>query len=363
MIVQILLWVLFVVVVSIIPVMVFRYGEILKYKKEEVKDLLTKGDMSKKYLQAYYPEPAKSQKQGQEKHEKENLSDDKLKNKINEFFKNEYNLWNFLVPVIALICITGVGLFFFLSGKYNLVFFYEKEFTFLKSIPDVIYLGFLGALFSGIVVTYSRYHNMDLTPFSLYSINAKILICSTLGYLWLISFPLEVALFVSFGIGFTPLQDLIENILRTTFRKMGEKEPSIQTSPLCELQGLNKSIIHRLEETGILSCQSLAYSDPIKLLFKTNYELKIIVDWIDQALLYNYVGKMIEELRPIGIRGIVEFAILYESDNDNLLKSVAQRINANSDELKHFLFVVYDDPHICFIWDLIGDVVEQEGDK
>ena len=126
---------------------------------------------------------------------------------------------------------------------------------------------------------------------------------------------------------------------------------------------MRKRIIERLSEENIFNCQTLAYSDPIKLFLKTNFQLKTILDWIDQALLYNYVTDKVQVLRLIGIRGITELAALYElkgKHRNAVSQAVAQRLEIGIDELGNIIDNNYFDPHVDFIWDLQGEYAEYD---
>ena len=50
-------------------------------------------------------------------------------------------------------------------------------------------------------------------------------------------------------------------------------------------------MLQRLQDNGFESAEHLAGDDPIKMLLKTNVEWKVILDLIDQAILFGYVGE------------------------------------------------------------------------
>jgi hypothetical protein len=79
---------------------------------------------------------------------------------------------------------------------------------------------------------------------------------------------------------------------------------------LDKVQGVSRAVLERLDRLGIDSAQQLAFSDPLTLLLRCNVSPKVLIDWMDQAILYCYVGDIIERLRPLGIRGAMEVAIL-----------------------------------------------------
>jgi len=79
------------------------------------------------------------------------------------------------------------------------------------------------------------------------------------------------------------------------------------------LEGMTPDVVDLLEEVGLSSTQHLAYADPIKLFMRTNLPWKVTLDLVDQALLSNYVGAKVEQLRVFGIRGAIELGAVHEA--------------------------------------------------
>jgi len=173
--------------------------------------------------------------------------------------------------------------------------------------PATIFAGFAGAYILNLFNTLKRYRTGDLSPASLH-----------FGWLHMLLACIIAPLFskgiapIAFGIGIFPLRDSLEfarNFAKKRFASYFPTDVPAEKPTLHHLEGMTE-VIQRLEEEGITSTAHLAYTDPVKLLIRTNIELVVIVDLIDQSLLYNYVGPKIEQLRPIGIRGSIELAIL-----------------------------------------------------
>jgi hypothetical protein len=183
-----------------------------------------------------------------------------------------------------------------------------------------------------------------------------VVLCSVIAYVWLSIFAANVAILVSFGTGFFSVQFILKQIRKMAITKFGDKIQVEFSSDLSKLQGLSSQTIDRLEEEDILNCQTLAYCDPIKILYKTHYQMKVILDWVDQALLYIYVGDKIKDLHKSGIRGITEFAILYESEHKaKVIDSLRRILDSTPELVENFLDVTYNDPHIRFIWNLFSE--------
>jgi hypothetical protein len=149
-----------------------------------------------------------------------------------------------------------------------------------------------------------------------------------------------------------------------------------ETSMLHKLQGMTRVVIDRLEDENIDSTQKLALADPIRLLLRTNLEWKDIIDYIDQAFLFNYIGDKINDLRPLGIRCTLELIDLWESlggedgtlqiVNDpqspatrTMLHVVSEKLNQELITTRYLIITISSDIHILFIRDLWSQTQDQ----
>ena len=91
----------------------------------------------------------------------------------------------------------------------------------------------------------------------------------------------------------------------------------------------------------------------------SNFPPKVLVDWMDQAFLVNYVGDGIKELRVRGIRGSIEMASLHGvEDTDPRMASVATALKVTPADVRNLINNLYTDNHMRLIWELWG-VFEQ----
>jgi hypothetical protein len=144
------------------------------------------------------------------------------------------------------------------------------------------------------------------------------------------------------------------------------------------VQGLTRRIRDRLYDEDIDSVQSLAFTDPVRLLFRTNIEWNVILDLVDQAMLINVVGSKIDVLRPMSVRGAIEIASLYEqavapeaaeaevkdvddtedgpdypSDTKNavvLLEKIGEALGHGTPSARNIGYQMYYDPLVEFVW-------------
>jgi hypothetical protein len=82
--------------------------------------------------------------------------------------------------------------------------------------------------------------------------------------------------------------------------------------PLCLVDGLDDGVIDILDEVGIWDIEHLATSEPAEMTMRTLYPIVRILDWIDQAILINYLRREgIAAARLFGIHGAKDLALLY----------------------------------------------------
>ena len=121
---------------------------------------------------------------------------------------------------------------------------------------------------------------------------------------------------------------------------------------------MTKNMIEQFNEENIYSIQQLALSNPIRLLMRTNIEWTIILDVIDQAILFNYVeGKMVE-LRKLGIRCAMEFSMLKKdiqmnvAGTEELIKTIAEKLDNTEEGIKNLIHILATDDQLIFISNL-----------
>jgi hypothetical protein len=98
----------------------------------------------------------------------------------------------------------------------------------------------------------------------------------------------------------------------------------------------------------------------VRLLFRTNIEWNVVLDWVDQAMLINFVGSRIEELRrSAGIRGAIELASVYhqfERGNASEKKFALEVLTVVGNAVggtaiaTHMGYQLYYDPLVNFVW-------------
>jgi hypothetical protein len=234
--------------------------------------------------------------------------------------------------------------------------------TLAKSAPLTLCLGFAGAYVLSLYDTLRRCRSADLSAYSLHFTWVHMVLASILAPLVCEAFQPAVGAPIAFGMGLFPIKDTVDFARQSAKKRLeiSVTPESVSGPSLSLVQGLNKEVIDRLEEEGISSTVELAYYDPIKLFFKTNFQWAWVIDVIDQAILVNYIGDKIEALRPVGIRGAIEMTVLGEPTDGGtadqrvgqVIAIVAQRLGATEAEARNLGDNLYDDGQVDLIWQL-----------
>ena len=284
------------VVLSIVPALLYPliwvvYRRRLSQKRKDLEGILSTGNGVKKYRDAFGLDP-------------------------NQLFTNSFSLFIYAVPIainsLALWILTAI---FFERHELHIVGAPALQ-AFAVRLPRSVMLAFIGAFVWGMYEALRRYRGLSLSPESLHFIWVRMLIGGTLA-------PVVSSVgatlfaggfndFIAFGLGAMPVKTLSDWIQGQVTTRLQVSTSPTEPPTLQSLQGATASGLDTLSEADIDNTQELAYSDPLKLFLRTNIPWKVILDLIDQALLFNYVGEKAKSLRTLGIRGAIEFAALYE---------------------------------------------------
>ena len=306
---------------------------------------------------------------------------DDFENKyFNLDFRSGHSHQDFVWPLLLFTIFIAIGWVFSLQRVL-------PDFTPLHGlvkIPDALAFGFVGAYLASVVTIFDGFRRYDLDPGLYYSVTYRVVFSSITA--WVVSlvgiFAAGSIPLVAFGIGLFPLERTWTFITERAASVLGagqnEKEIGIE---LVNIQGLEHSTNRqRLIDVGITTVQGLATADPLLLFFLTTFPLRAVVDMIDKAILYLYLGDKTKELRQHGINGVIELVALaklaeeipaYQGqedtpsgeslgklfkglNTDKLLNDIAAVIGQTPEELKAFIYNMYYDPMVKFIYEIWG---------
>ena len=195
-----------------------------------------------------------------------------------------------------------------------------------KILPTVSF-GFAGAYLWTLYDLIGRYRAIDLTPSAFQFSWLRLVVVCIVAPLIAAGAADGLRNAVAFGVGALPLPVIAQyfnDLLKRTNIVTSTNRPPAQAPTLQYLQGMTDDIIERMAEEKVNSAQALAYSDPIRLFFKTDNEWNVILDMIDQAFLFLYIGERLASIAPMGIRGCVDLSYLFQRRLDAKNKDRAE---------------------------------------
>jgi uncharacterized membrane protein len=193
-----------------------------------------------------------------------------------------------------------------------------------------VQFAFLGAYFFSLQMLFRRYVRRDLRTTAYVAVSVRIIL-AFIGT-WVVVEAVkelepnttENALSVlGFSIGVFP-RVAWQVLLAATKKFSGAAKavPSLETKlPISDLDGLTVWHETRLEEEDIENIPNMATADIVELMVNTRFPPDRIVDWVDQAILYTYLGPELKEdtdesprrkLRLHGIRTAHSLVKAYE---------------------------------------------------
>jgi hypothetical protein len=114
---------------------------------------------------------------------------------------------------------------------------------------------------------------------------------------------------VLFFAGLAPrrVMSIVESVA-LQFLKSPNEAVASRLIPLTTLRGISPELALRLREENIEDVTALAYADPIRLVQSMPYDLRQVVEWIDQAQLAIALPDQFETLLNRGVTGSIDLA-------------------------------------------------------
>jgi hypothetical protein len=132
--------------------------------------------------------------------------------------------------------------------------------------------------------------------------------------------------FVAFGLGAFPLEALTSKLGRLTDKALGLQATAVEASDnIIRLQGINPTIVERLQNEDISTVTQVAYCDPVRVTMRSNLSFNFVTDCMNQALAWMYFEDDLDKLRPLGMRGAVEIKCLVDAYDDLDVAGAAAR--------------------------------------
>ena len=346
---EVLYWLLVFVPATVYPLLCYAYRRILKNKHFTIEGILSGKTHTELYARAFSSESKDPQNVSQ---------------RLFDFY---YQPRAYVAPVLVLaIVAASASAIVLIYAGISLGLPADLE-ALLAKTPGAVIAGVAGAYMFGVYDVLLRYRSIDLTPISLHFVWLRLLITPILATFVSAALKEPFSYLVALGIGAFPIKVLSDLIKREANKRLelyvgateGEKPR------LHKLQGMSPNIINRLGEEGISSVQHIGYADPVSLLLRTSFEWKTILDFIDQAILFLYLGDKVEQLRSIGIRGAIELVEIGEKMTESATKDqaekmvdlIAKKIEEPPVAVENLIATLSEDVQVEFIWTLWGETV------
>jgi len=277
-------------------------------------------------------------------------------------FGKTYGRRKYVFPLFVLAVLSGWGLW----GAAGTIKVWVKV-----SSPDQTYAideVALGALLGGLTWVISdslgRFRTRDFTSHDVYNGVFRLLIAVPLGYSLGSFLDVKFKVAMAFLLGVFPTSTLFTIARRLGAKQLGlaaDAADAADSSELEKLQSVAQSTAERFRDEGVSSIVALAWTDPIDLTIRTNFEFSFVVDCISQALFWIYVRDDIQQLYVLSLRGAQEVSSFMDSVKagdagaKKTLGEAAGRLKVSEEALLQTFTQVCEDPSTRFIVNIWAD--------
>ena len=274
---------------------------------------------------------------------------------FDELYETRYGRYRLKVPVALLLCTTLPITFLMAESAVARLTGCAGTATLIGpagcvTLPPKALAALAGAytwVVSGLTTSAARY---TLPPKFVLASTLRMIVAAPLGYAIAEITPgAGVGVFLAFSIGAFPIETVTTILQRLANNKLsldlGTNANDKIDDPVTKLSGINPPIADLLQDGNIMTIAQLAYADPVQLSMRTNLDFDVIVDLVDQALAWVYLGDKLATLRPNGLRGALDIRALRmsldsgdEATKDRANKTFAAAVAAtglNADGLYH----------------------------
>lgn len=161
------------------------------------------------------------------------------------------------------------------------------------------------------------------------------------------------------GLAPRPVVNFIQQTVRNALSK--GQATKAKRIPLQTIRGIDQRIEDRLFEEGITDGFLLAMANPIRLHRNTPFDLRQIISWIDECILFAVLPeKHAEALQENGVGGAIDLAYYWElahvanqAATPGPIEALAERIHVDDPQmLKDTIQRLYEDAQVRLIWSL-----------
>jgi len=291
---------------------------------------------------------------------------------VKSTMKVRYGYKRFLWPVLLLVFFQLIGFSiiweilgyrFCMEGPSSPLL-YSTEFLNVAELPMMAFLGVVIFNYSNM---FRRLYVWDVTtPVFWNALYRTWLVLAVAAVLRLSSASMlptdNVAKSIQIGlpatffiIGFI-VNEMVVMLMTRARRYFQIERPKVDELPLSLIQGINFWHEYRLEEEGVENIQNLATCDVIDLAFATRYNLRTLLDWVDQAILVHRMGEKATKLRAEGfISGAIDMAWaapLNTNGDHKLADQIAKTVESDPLYVSTLMNGLFQDTQVHVLWKL-----------
>lgn len=274
------------------------------------------------------------------------------------YFNRHYGRRYYFLPIVILVAITAVTA----AAAARTLQVWQKVAPHQYMLPWIVAGALAGGFTWVINDLIDRLRRRDFTVSDVYNSIFRILIAAPFGWAFAQVVKTDVGVPLAFLLGAFPTGTLFTIARRLAATKLGVSEdPDSGELELEKLQSITKTNAERFYDEGVSTIVQLAYTDPIDLTIRTNFDFNYVIDCISQALLWIYFEDKTRTLAVYSLRGAQEAAYLVRCLSDPLkvaqaqatINAVAVVLNLAPASVQTTLGQVESDPYtqfICSIW-------------
>lgn len=249
--------------------------------------------------------------------------DDDAETRFKAMYNHRYGLYRLFLPSVFLFAVLFPETFLIAETALSHLIVIGHDGTLASltgdhqyiTLPDKAVAALMGAytwvVFS--LITGACTYNMP--PAQIMIAALRMVVAVPLGYAFALTADTGAGAFMAFAISAFPLAT-VQMILQRIANKwlkldMGVTYPA-KDDQVTRLDGIDQLAADRLGSADISTVAQLAYCDPVQVSLRTNFNFDYIVDIVDQALAWTYVGERINNFRSVGLRGALDIKHLLD---------------------------------------------------
>lgn len=289
-------------------------------------------------------------------------------NKFDEIYERRYGKYRLRTPVVLLaITLFPMALLVAESAVAKIVSLAHWPANVVAGItnsslviPDTAVGAIIGAYTWVVYSLVASANSYNLPPSTVISSVLRLIVAVPLGYAVGSILAASLGPFAAFAVGAFPLST-VQVILQRIATKQLNLDIGTDTrrDQVTQLSGVDPPIADRLQEADISTIPQLAYADPVQISMRTNLGFNFVLDLVGQALAWIYLGEKLNALRPLALRGAVEFLNLMRDLNskeeevralsERALIAVAAKADIEQNAFRKVCQEIAGDPYTLFV--------------